>query len=192
MTSPGSSSTSRTSIWRSPSNCVTARPRLCVCLTGSGHLVAVSDAVGIRVTCVRRGPLTGLALRQGPAEEGPRRLARLGVEPEPTPVVLHDLLAHRQADAGATVGIPAVQALEDHEDLVLVLLVDADAVVAAGELPDVRVPGRTSGRDVHPRRVLPPELHTVGDEILQQLDEKAVVTLDRGQRVMGHHRIGLG
>ena len=55
----------------------------------------------------------------------------VGVEPDPAAVVLDDLAAHREADAGALVGAAGVQALEDDEDPVGVLGLDPDAVVRA-------------------------------------------------------------
>ena len=52
-------------------------------------------------------------------------------------MVFDDFLAESQTDAGPGVFVLRVQALEDEEDPVGVRGVDADAVVAAGELPGV-------------------------------------------------------
>src|SRR6476646_1253920 len=140
-TSPGSSSTSRISIFRSASCCcVIAGPAPC----GSG------GCCGGRVIVAEGHHAFLLAHRKRPAEHRARGHPWCGVEPEPAAMVLDDLLAHRQADAGATVGVPPVQALEDHEDLVLVLLLDADPVVAAGELPHPGLVRRPGCADVHP------------------------------------------
>ena len=71
----------------------------------------------------------------GEREVEGRALAGLGLDPDAPAVALDDLLADRQADAGARVLVPAVQALEDDEDALEVLRVDADAVVAHREDP---------------------------------------------------------
>ena len=81
----------------------------------------------------------------------------LGVEPDAPAVILDDLAAHRQPDAGARVGLLGVQALEDHEDPLRVLRLDADAVVGAAQLPRARRRGspsmRTSGASA-PRNLI--------------------------------------
>ena len=59
----------------------------------------------------------------------------LGLDPDAPAVALDDLLADRQADAGARVLVAAVQPLEDDEDPLDVLRLDADAVVAHREEP---------------------------------------------------------
>src|SRR6187200_2498213 len=110
-TSPGSSSTSRTSItW-----------------TFSGVLMDRSLLVLGR---------WGAALGGGQDEVEARAAPGLGRgEPDAAAVELDDLAAHGQADAGAIVGIARVQALEDHEDPVGVLVVDPDPVVGHREVP---------------------------------------------------------
>ena len=60
-----------------------------------------------------------LRLRQGEAQPG--ALGVRGVDPDPAAVLLDDLLAQGQADTGAAVFVAAVQALEDHEHLVVEL-----------------------------------------------------------------------
>ena len=71
-----------------------------------------------------------------------------------------------------------MQALEDHEDPVAVLRVDADAVVAHDEVPAAVF---TRGRDVDDRRRFAAELHGVADEVLEQLLELRRVGHDGGQ-----------
>src|SRR5690606_27099943 len=71
-------------------------------------------------------------------------------------VELYDLAAQREPDAGAGVLVTAVQALEDHEDAVPVLLGDADAVVADADLPVALAVVRHAHAD-H-RRLLPRNL----------------------------------
>jgi hypothetical protein len=76
-------------------------------------------------------------------------------------VPLDDLLAHREADPRPRVLLAAVQALEDDEDALRVLRIDADAVVLDGKEP---LPAPTDGGDVHAGRLGPPELHRVGHQ----------------------------
>ena len=64
--------------------------------------------------------------------------------------------------------LSGVQALEDQEDAILVLRVDADAVVAHGEQPMVSLP---AGVHVDLRRRFAAELQRVADEVLEQLGQ---------------------
>ena len=64
------------------------------------------------------------------------RSGSAGSEPDAPAVKLDDLAAHRKPDAGALVGVARVQPLEDDEDALGVLVLDADAVVGAGEVPE--------------------------------------------------------
>ena len=68
-------------------------------------------------------------------ESGAAVEARL--EPELTTVSLDNLAAHSQADAGARVLFTSMQALKDPENSLEILRVDADAVVADGELLEI-------------------------------------------------------
>ena len=68
-------------------------------------------------------------------EEERRPLAKLRFEPDAAAVALDHFLAQRQADAGARILLVRVQALEDDEDALGELRVDADAVVAHGKAP---------------------------------------------------------
>ena len=102
-TSPGSSSTSRTSIgWPAGLGVMGV-----VSSFGNGQGEAEGGAVA--------GVFVG------------------GHEPDATAVELDDLAAHRQADAGAGELLLGMEALEDHEDPVGVARGDADAVVADRE-----------------------------------------------------------
>src|SRR6185437_15859671 len=65
----------------------------------------------------------------GQGEADPGAVRGPGVEPDPAAEVLDDLPAHREADAGARVRGPVVQALEDQENAVSVLGLDPDPVV---------------------------------------------------------------
>ena len=46
-----------------------------------------------------------------------------------------DLLAYSKANSSSLIIIPVVKALEQYEDLMLVLWIDADAIVRDGEAP---------------------------------------------------------
>src|SRR5215469_11831351 len=65
--------------------------------------------------------------RQREVEFCPRMV--LSVQPDLATVVLDDLAAHRQANASACVRGPVVQSLEDDEDSLRELGLDADSVV---------------------------------------------------------------
>jgi hypothetical protein len=71
-----------------------------------------------------------------------------------------DLLAGRQADAGAGVLGSRVQPFEDDEQLVGILGIDADTIVADRECPSAVVP---FGTDVNFRRTIAPELYGVAE-----------------------------
>src|SRR5579859_3788214 len=98
--------------------------------TGSGRLTR-SVAIGFSA--------------QGKGERG---VLGRGVQPDAAAEVLDDLTAHGQADPGAGKGAALVQPLEQPEDPLRVLGVDADAVVGDGEFPVLAVSGR---RDHDPR-----------------------------------------
>src|SRR5262245_21706434 len=96
-----------------------------MCPTSGASSIKRSRAMGVR----RSGPrfLRGERTRQGEGEG--RALARLGLDPELAAVGLDHLLADGQARPGPLVLVPAVQAAEDAEDLLVVTRVDAHAVV---------------------------------------------------------------
>src|SRR4030095_1203504 len=94
----------------------------------------------------RHAALDGAARWQG--EEDGRTPADLRLHPDPPAMPLDDLLADRQTDAGSWVRTAVVQALEDDEDPLKILRLDADAVVAHAEDP---VPIAGARRDVQQR-----------------------------------------
>src|ERR1700761_8809679 len=79
------------------------------------------------------GPLVVWEYGQGAAD--PVAARDPGVDPDPPAEVLDDLPAHREADPGARVGGPVVQALEDQENAVSILRVDTDSVIGDGKEP---------------------------------------------------------
>src|SRR5688572_1163978 len=75
-------------------------------------------------------------LRPGEAER--RAAAGLRLDADGSALVFDDLFHQRQPDAGALHLVPRVQRLKDHEDLLVVLRLDARAVVRDPELEIVR------------------------------------------------------
>lgn len=78
-------------------------------------------------------------------------------------MVLDDLLHQRQADAGTRIHLPAMQALEDHEDLFGELLGDADAVIRHGQQPLVGIGAQFAVNHDARRPFDVPELDRVAD-----------------------------
>src|SRR5687768_5634100 len=114
----------------------------------------------------RRSWLPAESPRQREAEC--RADARLGLDLDAPPVALDDLLADREADAGAVIVAAAVQPLEQDEDALEVFSRDADAVVADPETAHLAV---GFGRDVDAHRVLAPELQRIAEQVLEQLQQ---------------------
>src|SRR5437660_11390764 len=114
----------------------------------------------------------------GQRERERRALARLGLDPDPAAVALHDLLADREADPGPGIIVLAVQPLEDDEDAVEVLRIDADAVVAHAEQP-LAVAALGANLDLRTGRSA--ELERVGDQVQEQVLELARVRRNGGQ-----------
>ena len=81
-----------------------------------------------------------------------------------------------------------MQALEDGEDALGVLGIDADAVIADGQHPFVAL---LPGRDMNTGRRLGMELDGVPDEVLKQLRQQQFVMHYGRQRVVGNHRAAL-
>src|SRR6267142_6521802 len=84
-------------------------------------------------------PASWIGLRRGLVGDGEGEggaFCGVGFDPDFSAVTFDDALADGQADASAAAG--GFRALEDLEDSVLVMGVDADAVVADGEGPEAR------------------------------------------------------
>ncbi len=103
-------------------------------------------------------------LRYG--EKEGRTLADLRLDPDATAVPLHDLLAYGQPDTGARIFILSMQSLEHLEQLVVILRIDADAVVLDRDGPLLIALLRS---DLYSRRLWPVELDGVADEVLEHL-----------------------
>src|SRR5207344_1466513 len=106
-----------------------------------------------------------------------RAFARLRFHPDAASVPLRDLLADREADAGAWVLVAPVQPFEGREDPLRVLRIDADCVVLHREAP--AFVGLLDA-DVHARGLLVAELQRVADEVLEELDELRRIGADLG------------
>jgi hypothetical protein len=100
-------------------------------------------------------------------------------------VTLDDFLADGEADARAGVFGAGVQPLKHLEDPLGVLRLNADAVIADGEQPALRM---LRGGHRHPRRLIAMELDGVADEVLKELHELAFVGHDGRQPAMRHRR----
>src|SRR5271165_661226 len=147
-TSPGSSSTSRTSTSPSPTRSVTR------------WLLIVGG-------------------RYGQREHESCPVSVLRVQPDFPTIMLDNLAAHGEPDAGPGIRRPVMQALEDHEDAVRVLRLDADPGVGDGELPEAIVTPRD--RDLDDWRPVAPELDGVADQVLEQRRQQRELGADEGQ-----------
>src|SRR5919106_1124266 len=78
----------------------------------------------------------------------------LGLHPDPPTMALDDFLGDRQTDAGAGILVSAMQALEDQEDPLGKLRLDADAVVPHPQEP-ILPPACRANRDLY--RFVPAE-----------------------------------
>ena len=100
---------------------------------------------------------------------------------------LDNLLANSQADAGSRIVLAGVQPLEDLEDPLIILRVNANAVVAHREDP---APLRSLGADMNLRGLLAMELKGVANQVLKKLSDLAGVHRESGQRIVGHDGLG--
>src|SRR5438132_848988 len=108
--------------------------------------------------------------------------AGLRADPDAPAVALGDLLTDRKPDAGPGVLAHRMQALEQHEDALEVLRLDADAVVGDADVPLAGLLHRAD-MDVRPRRAA--ELERIADQVLEDLREPHHVAVHGGQRVQG-------
>src|SRR5205807_7645176 len=98
----------------------------------------------------------------GQQREGKRGAPpRGGLDPNPPPMALDDLLTDGQSDSRSRVLVPPMQTLEDHEDAVEVALLDPDAVVSHAEHPEGLVIAGP-GRNLDGGRLCPVELEGIG------------------------------
>src|SRR5271165_4044089 len=107
---------------------------------------------------------TSTGLRSSRLAIGPLVVGDSGIEPDPATEVVDDLAAHGQADAGTRICGPLVQPLEDEENAISVLRLDADSVIRDREHPERAV---AVGRDDDARRLLALELQRVAEQVLE-------------------------
>src|SRR6267378_7332782 len=98
--------------------------------------------------------------------------AGLRADPDTPAVALRDFLADGEPDAGSRVLAHRMQALEEHEDALEVLRLDADAVVGDADVPLARLLDRA---DMDAGHLLAAELERVADEVLEHLGELPLV-----------------
>src|SRR6185503_4538874 len=127
----------------------------------------------------------GSRRRQG--EKKRRAPARLRFHPDPAAMAFDDFLADRQADAGAGIFLAAVQPLEDQEDALKILRSDANPIIPHAEFPFCSR-ALHSNMDFWP--LLASELHSVPEQILEQLSELHFVAGHGRQTVVGDFRPG--
>src|SRR5947209_2114816 len=128
--------------------------------------------------------LTG---REGEVKAAPPARFRFG--PDAPAVALDHLFADGQPDARTRVLLAVVQALEDQENALGVLRLDADAVVAHPKEP---VTVLAAGADVDPGRLaVLAELDGVAEQVLEQLQQLGLLGRDGGERVGRHLRAAL-
>src|SRR5256714_2794295 len=123
----------------------------------------------------------------GQRERERRAPARLGLDPDPAAVALHDLFADREPDARTRVLVLPVQPLENDEDALEVLGIDPDAVVADVKHPLAVVPLR---RNPNLRRARPAELEGVREQIQEQVLQLPGISRDGRQAVARDRRSG--
>src|SRR5690606_525351 len=122
-----------------------------------------------------------LHLRQLDNDTG--ALTRPSLGPDAAAVPLDDAADDGQADTGALVAVPAVQALEGGEYLLGMARVEADAIVLDPQLPARGLAqADRRGGDPHLRRPLRrAELQGIGHQVLQQLPDLGRVGLQARQ-----------
>ena len=92
--------------------------------------------------------------------------SEFGFNPYPATGPLNNAVANCQADTSAGILCGRMKAFENSKDVLLVLRIDADAVVTNGKLP---FGPRRLGRDVNYRRFLIAIPKRITEEVLKQL-----------------------
>src|SRR3982751_77179 len=101
-----------------------------------------------------------------------------GVDPDAATIPVHDSPANGQSNAGTRILVGRVQAFKKPKNILLVLRVDPDAVVADRECPESVLPLR---RDMHGRRAIRRAvLDGIPDDVLEKLLQ--VQSMDRNRR----------
>jgi hypothetical protein len=106
-----------------------------------------------------------------------RSSSRLRLDPDLTSQSLDDFLADRQADPGSG-DIPAVQAFEEPEYLIVIFRRNPDSVVSNLNEPFLL---KRLAADPNLNGRLAPILDGIADKVLEKLDQMALASLDNGQ-----------
>ena len=97
------------------------------------------------------------------------------LQPDTAAVLLHHALTDRQSDAASRVLISAVQAVEEPENLVRILLFNANPVIGDRE----QIPAfLLIGCNMDTRRLLTVVLNRVADQVLKKLRKPAFMDRD--------------
>jgi hypothetical protein len=113
---------------------------------------------------------------QSEAKNSARPCLRLYPNPAPTP--LDNALAKSQPNPGARILFASVKPLEHLEYSVVILGIDANAIVTNGNNP---LPALVSRRNVHLRRLHSSKFDGIPNQILEQLHSQAVVQVYQRQ-----------
>src|ERR1039458_8983579 len=116
-------------------------------------------------------------------------MSGFGLHPDLASVALHNFLADGEPDASAGKLFGTVQALEEGENALGVLRLDANAVIAHREDPVVAFQDRGN---VYPGRVRPPEFDAIADQVLEELHQLGRIRLDYRQFVVTDQRSVFG
>src|SRR5579862_5310861 len=108
-----------------------------------------------------------------------------GLDPDCSSIACNHPLANSESNAGAAIFLVTMEPFEYAKDFLLVLRIDAYAVIAHGKLPGGIRLGR---RDVDSGRVVLSIFESVADEILKHLLEVRFAHGYLRQLVMGHRR----
>src|ERR1051325_7300685 len=135
-----------------------------------------------RSTWIGVESLTSAPPLDGQGERGRRARSRSGCDPDFAAMALDNLLGERETDARAPKLLLSVELLKNHEDAIVVLRLDANAVVSDAENPAAVLLRR---RDVDARWLRGPELDGIGHQVLKDVFELARVRQHGRQRIVG-------
>src|ERR1022692_1043506 len=132
---------------------------------------------------------SGLLAVSRNTEEKCRSMSGCGLHPDLASVALHNFLADGEPDASAGKLFGTVQALEEDENALGVLRLDANAVITHRKDPAVSFP---DCGNVHPGRVRAPEFDAIADQVLKELHQLGGIRLDYRQFVVTDQRTVFG
>src|ERR1019366_8906244 len=112
-------------------------------------------------------------------------MSGFGLHPDLASVALLNFLADGEPDASAGKLFGTVQALEEDENALGVLWLDANAVIAHREDPVVSYPDRGN---VYPGRVRTLEFDAIADQVLEELHQLGGIRPDYRQVLVADQR----